>query len=168
MYSQAEYNRKWRAGNPEKAAEYAKRNRTKRKDAIVEYNREWRARNPDKVAEQAKRNRTKNKDRIVEYNKKWREEHPEAVKEWQRSYHERKRLRVNGKTISVNKRPKTIGCEMCGEIVNRLEYHHWDDEHPCLGLWLCWNCHRIAEGVDKNLHFIYLREKESMVLETLI
>lgn len=42
-------------------------------------------------------------------------------------------------------------CELCGvpdADCGRLHYHHWDDATPSLGLWLCPNCHRLAEGMD--------------------
>ena len=52
----------------------------------------------------------------------------------------------------LNKRPYPNGtCELCGNTVERMHYHHWDDEHPSLGLWLCGLCHRWAEGFDQVL-----------------
>jgi hypothetical protein len=30
----------------------------------------------------------------------------------------------------------------------RLEYHHWDDSRPSMGIWMCYQCHRLAERID--------------------
>ena len=51
--------------------------------------------------------------------------------------------------LGLSKRPYTNGiCELCQGKVDRMHYHHWDDENPSLGLWLCPDCHRHAEGFD--------------------
>jgi hypothetical protein len=60
----------------------------------------------------------------------------------------------NGKRIKCNKRsyPLDNKCELCGEITNRLIYHHWNNEHLEFGLWLCstWKCHWLAENIDSD------------------
>lgn len=53
----------------------------------------------------------------------------------------------------LNKRTYPNGiCELCSIKVDRMHYHHWDDDNPSLGLWLCPNCHRYAEGMDQVLN----------------
>ena len=53
---------------------------------------------------------------------------------------------TNGKFYRVNKRFRPNKCEICNKEKNRLDYHHWDNDFPALGLWLCTRCHRSAEG----------------------
>jgi hypothetical protein len=53
---------------------------------------------------------------------------------------------VNGKRkfiMGVIKRPfpKDMKCEICGEIVKKLSYHHWDDDNASRGIWSCYFCH---------------------------
>ena len=66
-------------------------------------------------------------------------------------------LTINGERIKVNKRtrPNDI-CELCNKEFSRLDYHHWDDNNPKYGLWLCHRCHLLAGDVDKELHTKYL------------
>jgi len=65
-------------------------------------------------------------------------------------------LRVNGR------RPKPDECELCHKKVKGrgLGWHHWDDEKPELGLWLCWSCHRFVGSIEKGKHEKYLRLKD--------
>lgn len=76
----------------------------------------------------------------------------------------RTRLRMlNGRTLPDGecKRPPTENCEVCGQAFGsrHIAYHHWDDEMPAMGMWLCRRCHVIAEGVDNNLHQAYISKK---------
>lgn len=58
--------------------------------------------------------------------------------------------KVNGKptVIYTNKRPYSNTCELCG-TQTKTAYHHWNSEQPHWGLWLCWQCHMLAEGIDE-------------------
>ncbi len=50
----------------------------------------------------------------------------------------------------LNKRPYPGECEVCGLPKEKgLLYHHWDEDNPSVGLWLCSRCHRLAEVLDK-------------------
>ena len=51
----------------------------------------------------------------------------------------------------LDKRPHTGACELCSiEDENRkLYYHHWDPDCPSVGVWVCFNCHRLAELIDE-------------------
>lgn len=57
--------------------------------------------------------------------------------------------KVNGKTVQIrtNKRPYTNICEVCGKKA-KTQYHHWNKQKPHWGLWVCWKCHMLAEGID--------------------
>jgi len=53
--------------------------------------------------------------------------------------------------------PKDGCCELCGKIKSRMSYHHWDDLRPSMGIWVCYSCHDIAEGVEAGLDERYLQ-----------
>jgi len=71
----------------------------------------------------------------------------------------RGRLCINGKSIKVRKRPRPDGiCELCGREANKLDYHHWDDEHPEQGVWVCYKCHWLCECIDHGEDIIRLKQ----------
>lgn len=59
---------------------------------------------------------------------------------------------TKGNTIvltHLNKRPYPGACEVCGLPKEKgLHYHHWDEDNPSIGLWLCFRCHRLTEILD--------------------
>lgn len=65
-----------------------------------------------------------------------------------RNYTREHRLRVGDKFIKVVKRPRPGHCELCLKEVPRLEWHHWDDDHLEIGMWLCVKCHHFAGGLE--------------------
>lgn len=70
-------------------------------------------------------------------------------------------VKIDGKQIKTNKRPRPNGtCELCEKVVRkRLHYHHWDDQHPEYGIWVCGSCHRSCWFIENNLHNKYLELK---------
>jgi len=120
--------------------DYYERNR----ERIREANRRWRLANPDKVKENSKRcwgklltDPKRHKKRI------------NYTREWGRLYG----LWVRGKYIKVNKwkRPEDSCCELCGKFVESLHYHHWDDDHPELGIWVCGEHHLMIERYNEEM-----------------
>lgn len=86
-------------------------------------------------------------------------------KDYSREYSRRYMLPVSGKRIRVQKRgrPDDNCCELCG--VKRefyLQYHHWDDEHPEKGIWVCGLCHNAVERYEKGILGNYLELKEQI------
>jgi hypothetical protein len=74
--------------------------------------------------------------------------------------------KINGKAVIIRtkKRPYTNKCELCG-TQSKTAYHHWNPLNPHWGLWLCWHCHMLAEGLDEkgiNLASKYLDLKPSI------
>lgn len=63
----------------------------------------------------------------------------------------------------LNKRPYTGYCELCGKKQDkRLCYHHWDDNKPDMGIWMCNPCHWFVEGIERGLQlrkYLDLKEK---------
>lgn len=69
-------------------------------------------------------------------------------------------LYINGKSIVVKKRtrPDDI-CEICGKHVTKLDYHHWNDDMPEYGLWICAKCHKQCERIEKGIGKKYVQLK---------
>ena len=40
-------------------------------------------------------------------------------------------------------------CEICNEKAIHLGYHHWDDQNPSKGLWMCGSCHWLCNYTDR-------------------
>jgi hypothetical protein len=61
-----------------------------------------------------------------------------------------------GQMIIGEKRvwPEGDKCELCKKA-GHLGYHHYRDDNLKLGLYLCNQCHQMAEQVDKGLHKKY-------------
>lgn len=63
------------------------------------------------------------------------------------------------------KRPNNI-CEICNEFDGKklLFYHHWDNENPHWGMWVCRHCHITIEQIEKipTITNIYLNLKQKI------
>ncbi len=74
------------------------------------------------------------------------------------------------KTIvrKLKKRPRPDLCEVCEDRPAKA-YHHWNNEDPSIGLWLCFRCHMAAEVMDDlpnlDLFTVYIDLKEKAALE---
>lgn len=119
------------------------------------------------------------KEEKLEYDRKYRLAHREQLKEQGREYrlthreerieHDKQRraqiivtIDTYGNRIVLqapNKRTKPTMCELCGRITKSLVYHHWDDNNPSMGLWLCPHCHIFAELFEKGFASRYLELK---------
>ena len=59
-------------------------------------------------------------------------------------------------------------CEVCGRAIldgEHKSYHHWDNELPAMGIWVCYKCHKIIEGVDEGISELYLKKKAEIEKE---
>ncbi len=62
----------------------------------------------------------------------------------------------DGKRIhyrNVNKHPLPNSCEICGNIWKRdkshsYAWHHWDDQDPEKGIWICPKCHWLCNAYE--------------------
>jgi len=116
--------------------------------------RRWRKNNPEKLRAQALRAFA----RMMADP----ERHKKTL-ETRRNYSRKHSLIIKGKYTRVNKRPRPDNiCELCGLGNTWLHYHHWDDAHPELGLWVCAHCHKIAEGQEKGIVSKYLELKKHL------
>jgi len=67
------------------------------------------------------------------------------------------------KWYKVDKRPRPSTCELCkGPSIRSLSWHHWDDNHLELGLWLCHKCHLFAEACERGILNEYLKLKKEV------
>ena len=72
---------------------------------------------------------------------------------------------LSGKWKHLLKRQYPGQCELCEAKVKLLHYHHWDDAHPEVGVWLCPQCHRYAEGFDKAIDNERLLDKYQLLVQ---
>ncbi len=101
----------------------------------------------------------------ADYQRDWRERNPARAKEIRTKYHRQNVLVVRGKATVVRKRPRPVDtCELCGDSFDRLNYHHWDDDAPHLGIWVCFMCHQLVEAVDKGFVEGYLERYKELKL----
>lgn len=78
---------------------------------------------------------------------------------------------INGRRViltGLNKRKRPSSCELCGnEPKKMLYYHHWLNDFPSVGMWLCYRCHMLAEVIDKKTALIeqYKKLKNTISVE---
>ena len=80
---------------------------------------------------------------------------------WGRNYH-RNHLKINGKYVYVQKRPRPDICEICGKTARKLDYHHWDDKHLEWGVWVCVRCHAKCAFVENGGYEQYITLKKQI------
>lgn len=85
-------------------------------------------------------------------------------KHWIRGRNGDERVLIKG----LNKRdyPEGKVCEICGKVAKMLSYHHWSDDDPSQGVWVCCACHYGCNFYDKeNLRETYIKLKEKIKIE---
>ena len=92
---------------------------------------------------------SRNKEKLARDNKAYREKYVVYA-------HEPRLQRI----LIKNKPARPELCQICGKL-KPSSYHHWDDEHPERGLWLCAHCHRVADRVELGYHERYLELKKT-------
>jgi hypothetical protein len=84
-------------------------------------------------------------------------------KEWARKF----LIGSKHKPILAIKRTRPNNCELCEQNRRRLYYHHWQEDNPSIGLWLCNMCHSFAEIYDKKMSPKYRHLKIEVIEEVL-
>lgn len=98
------------------------------------------------------------------YYQKHKEIIKERTRDYKKDYFRKYRVVVNGKSIMVNKRPRPDNvCELCSRTSSILPYHHWDDDNPHRGVWICPSCHKACEFIEQGLHTKYLELKQAII-----
>jgi len=100
----------------------------------------------------------KTKKRILAYRRSQYQKNKEEIRTYQRNNF----LHVNGKRIKIRKRNYSGYCEICNQRNKFLVYHHWDDNNPAKGIWVCWHCHIVVESIDKGLVNKYISLKKDI------
>jgi len=86
----------------------------------------------------------------------------EKRNERNRRYNRQHYLKINGEYVRHKKEPRPKLCQLCGEHHAR-DYHHWHDQNGAIkGIWVCMMCHRVCEGVEKDLHTKYKEIKKGL------
>ena len=130
------------------------------------------------------------KEEMYKQTQKWKKEHRERSRELERKCYRKNRKRVlehQRNTVlrstkipfiyGLKKRSYTNYCELCnrkiGIEIKRLLYHHWNNDKPELGIWICLRCDKICESfenrkkqeqlINKYLNLKQIIEKEVMI-----
>ncbi len=110
--------------------------------------KKWRQTNPDKVAASRNKHKDENRRRVREYVRhnilNTRDEKGNPIR------------------IKVSKRKHTLMCELCKKEIKITGYHHWDDDNPRWGIWVCGECHKFCEAVERGItveKYIELKKK---------
>ncbi len=83
-----------------------------------------------------------------------------AFREKKRNYHRKNIISTTNRRIFARKRPHSGQCELCGRNYTKwMNYHHWDDSNPALGIWLCRTCHVTVHHLQKHPNFLELYQK---------
>lgn len=101
----------------------------------------------------------KDREKARASEKKYRDSHRDARRDSSRSWYKNAghmwRLMHLVGTIKLPKgevkREFKGYCEICGRDISgdkKKAYHHWDSEFLAKGIWVCYLCHKTAEGVE--------------------
>lgn len=88
-----------------------------------------------------------------------------SYKTWKKNYSRNHALIIEGKYFTINKREFQGFCELCKEeIQSHPQWHHWNDNYPEMGMWLCLKCHDLAE-IYEQYHSRQSEIKEYLLLK---
>lgn len=128
-------------------------------DCSKPYYKQYRLENREKNSRYHKQYYLENREKLLQYDKEYRLENREKINTRQKEYNKKHSLTTNGKRYyGLNKRPRPQICELCGQIVKYLSYHHWDDNDMSMGVWVCYKCHCICEAIEHQ-QFTSISEK---------
>ena len=137
-------------------------NEEERKRRHREVCRRWKLKHPDYCGGRWRQDSELRKA----YSHKYYLEHRDKIRRQQKQRQRNFYLFTGGKRhILTCKRPFVDYCEVCGTTGTILPYHHWDDNHLDIGIWLCMGCHKMAEAVDRGLHKVYLKKKREILCQ---
>lgn len=143
-----EYNRIWRAKNPNYHSEYRKRNHEAEKERL----NNWRKANRNKYLEQQKRANAKpkriikNREHVKEYynnNESYKKQTKERARRWNSKHrktdevynHKCKSRRLSYRKIEIEGKK----CQLCG--CTAVDRHHPNYDKPLEIIFLCKECH---------------------------
>jgi len=109
-----EYNRRWRAANPEKCTAYTKKYRAKNPDKTKDRIDKWKEKNKEKIIEYSRAWRRNNREKSKEITKRWRAKHPEVQRQASKRWAAKNRPKVNA---NYRLRCATDPCFRLGKIL---------------------------------------------------
>ena len=116
---------------------------------------------PGKLERLRKRSRERRRQRMM---------NPEYRVNRNRGQRERNRRNnihttINGISVNIKakKRLRPEVCELCNKNSIHLCWHHWNNEYPEHGVWVCIPCHQGAEFLEtkKAIRYVELKRKYS-------
>lgn len=162
----------------EKHRECSRRYYQKHKHQCRAYQVAYRLKNKARLLARITRYRQEHRGEIAQTQREYRQTHKGLYLEARRRYYATHREQIseyyrkhivcfkNGKQVRIlNKRlhPGIYNaCEFCNKVTKKIYYHHWSDEHPEWGIYLCTQCHDFAERVDRDEHTRYLEMKRKV------
>lgn len=114
-------------------------------EAEREYAHEYYLQHRTRAMANAKAHYAANRELHNGYGRRYYNRHRKERLEYAKRYgHEygKRLIKHHGEVIlrNVNKPPKPTICSLC-KRTSHLAYHHWEDEKPEIGLWVCNRCH---------------------------
>lgn len=143
------------------------------KEKKRKYDRRYYQKHKEKRKRYAKEYHRTHREEAIQYQKEYRKTHRKQLKQRKKEYWKKHKQyyrehwlkTTEGKIRCVKKRHYTGYCELCGKENTRIGYHHWDDENPSKGLWVCMTCHWLCEATDKKQLYViqrYLKFKKAL------
>jgi len=123
----------------------------KHREERIAQARTWIEANREKHNEYARQYYYRHREERRGYYQEHREERLAYSKAHPREYpHCQTVIKHNGKVIvkNVHKPPKPLICTLCRRR-GYLTYHHWEDDKPDIGLWICNGCHAAIHRMIK-------------------
>ncbi len=137
----AEYNRKWRKANPEKAAEHNRNWREANPEKKAEHTRKWYQANREKAAEHTRKWYQANREKAAEYSRKWyqanREKAAEHARKWREANPEK------AAEYSRRRRARKAGVESDGHTTAD-QHDYWRSKG--IDPETCYYCNRPVEN----------------------
>ena len=114
----------------------------------------WYSKNRDRERARARKWHHENRDKSNATSRRYYLGHKKELILHRSIYARNNSMSINGKVQTVRKRQFYDICEICKSTISgkhKLNWHHWNDEYPEIGLWLCHICHKKAEVLE---HFV--------------
>jgi len=117
------------------------------RDEIIAKTRTYQAEHPEVYSKQSLAYYHAHREERLAYYHSHREKRLAYAKAHPQSH---RVIKHNGKVIlrNVDKPPKPMLCTLCARK-SYLTYHHWQDDVPEVGLWICNGCHMAIHRMIK-------------------
>jgi hypothetical protein len=166
---------------PTNKSEYQKAYYLRNREKILKQVKEYYRKNRDKALEQKRAYRKKHAEKYSKYYREYRLKNIEKYRQYNRQYDRkrvkqkrelRRRMVIDYSTKmlwGVKKQPYPINneCQACGSTHRLLNYHHIDDNHTEIGVWICCYCHMRYHQHKKGTYNFAFAEKIDSIINQL-